>query len=80
MTDLGTSGNVYPFPHGPESARPNWHEQYTLVESRFTVRTAVLWIQDCNMEVQDCNMEVQTGIWRSRLVDGGPDWLMEVQG
>ena len=29
--------NVYPIPHGPAPASTNGHEQYTLVESRFTV-------------------------------------------
>ena len=30
-------GNVYPIPHGPIEAWIIDHEQYTLVESRFTV-------------------------------------------
>ena len=31
------SHNLYPIPHGPEMAAPNGHEQYTLVDSRFTI-------------------------------------------
>ena len=30
-------GNLYPIPHGPEMALLNVDEQYTLVDSRFTV-------------------------------------------
>ena len=29
--------NVYPIPHGPSRGCTNVHEQYTLVDSRFTV-------------------------------------------
>ena len=37
MTDFRTLGNVYPIPHGPIQPCTNVHEQYTVVESRFTV-------------------------------------------
>ena len=34
--------NLYPFPHGPEMACTNGHEQYTLVDSRFTVAASMV--------------------------------------
>ena len=34
----GTRPTLYPFPHGPAQPCRNVHEQYTLVDSRFTVR------------------------------------------
>ena len=37
MTDFRSLGNVYPIPHGPDPACTNDREQYTLVDSRFTV-------------------------------------------
>ena len=35
--ESGTCRTLYPIPHGPAQAWINGHEQYTLVESRFTV-------------------------------------------
>ena len=37
MTDSGDLRNLYPIPHGPVRPGLFVHEQYTLVESRFTV-------------------------------------------
>ena len=37
MAFCRTSQNLYPIPHGPEMGYTYVHEQYTLVDSRFTV-------------------------------------------
>ena len=37
MAPGGMSENLYPIPHGPMSSCINVHEEYTLVDSRFTV-------------------------------------------